>query len=162
MCSSHQAPAVFGFSACPWSATSTEGSHGPQITWIWHLHALGRTSPWDPGPSDPRGVPRDQNFWRKIFLISSSNDHILCILKVCFVKIAVKLAKQAIFCIFLCNGQNDQIWVVFSRKLHFQPYKSKIFIKQHLIFVLWENFWDKNFGPKGHPWGHWGPYLRGM
>ena len=70
----HQGPVVFGFLACPWSATSTEGSHWPQITWIWHLHALGRTSPWDPGPSDPRGVPRDQKFWRKNFLISSKKE----------------------------------------------------------------------------------------
>ena len=46
--------------------------------------------------------------------------------------------KQAIFCIFLCNGQNDQIRVVFGKKLHFQPYKSKIFIKQYLIFIIWE------------------------
>ena len=31
----------------------------------------------DRGPMDPRGVPWDQNFWSKIFLISSSNDPIL-------------------------------------------------------------------------------------
>ena len=31
---SHQAPAVFGFSAFPWGATSTGGSHGPQISRI--------------------------------------------------------------------------------------------------------------------------------
>ena len=27
--------------------------------------------------------------------------------------------------------------------------------------MKWENFWAKIFGPMGHPWGHWGPYLRG-
>ena len=57
--------------------------------------------------------------------------------------------KQAIFCIFLCYGQNDQIWVVFGKILSFQPYKPEIFTKQHLIFIIWEKFWDKNFGPLG-------------
>ena len=56
---------------------------------------------------------------------------------------------QPFFVIFLCNGKNGPIWVVIGIKLQF-------------IFVIWENFWDKNFGPKGHPWGHWGPYLGGM
>ena len=62
---------------------------------------------------------------------------------------------------FLCNGQNGPILVVFGIKLHFLPHKSKIFIKYDLIFIKWEKIWDKNFGPKGHPWGHWGPYLGG-
>ena len=31
----------------------------------------------DRDPMYPRGVPWDQNFWSKIFLISSSNDLIL-------------------------------------------------------------------------------------
>ena len=77
---SHQAPAVFGFSACPRSATSTGALHGPQMNRIWDWHALWCRSARDHGPSDPRGVPRDQNFWLKIFLISFSNDHILSIL----------------------------------------------------------------------------------
>ena len=38
----------------------------------------------------PRGVPWDQNFWPKNFLISSSNDHILSILWDCFAKNAEK------------------------------------------------------------------------
>ena len=24
---------------------------------------------------------------------------------------------------------------------------------------IWEKIWDQKFGPKGHPWGPWGPYL---
>ena len=37
-------------------------------------------------PSDPKGVPWDQNFGLKNFLISSSDDVILCILWICFAK----------------------------------------------------------------------------
>ena len=41
---------------------------------------------WDPGPSDPREVPRDQNFWVKIFLISTSNDLILWVFWITYAK----------------------------------------------------------------------------
>ena len=27
--------------------------------------------------------------------------------------------------------------------------------------MIYEKFRAKNFGPIGHPWGHWDPYLRG-
>ena len=42
---SHQAPAVFGFLAVPWSATSTGGSHGPQIKLGFDIGQI-----LDPGP----------------------------------------------------------------------------------------------------------------
>ena len=66
----HQAPAVFGFLACVSTASGTGGSYGPQITRIWKFENPKCTSAWDPDPDDPRGVPRDQKFFVKIFLIS--------------------------------------------------------------------------------------------
>ena len=41
----------------------------------------------DRAPMDPKGVPRDQNFWSKIFLIRTYNDAILCVLLICYAKI---------------------------------------------------------------------------
>ena len=40
-------------------------------------------------------------------------------------------------------------WLVFGIKLHFLAYKPKKLIKYHHIFMIWENFWAKNFGPLG-------------
>ena len=52
------------------------------------------TSPWDRGPRDPRGVPRDQNFRSKIFLILSSNDVILWVLLIGYSKNAENWQKH--------------------------------------------------------------------
>ena len=29
----------------------------------------------------------------------------------------------------------------------------------HLQDIVGEKFWTKKFGPMGHPWGTWAPYL---
>ena len=59
---------------------------------------------WDPGPSDPKGVPRDRYFWHKNFLISSSCDLIiLCIFVTGFAKNATKCKNVVIFIIFPHN-----------------------------------------------------------
>ena len=50
----------------------------------------------DRGPMDPRGVPWDQNFWSKIFLISSSNDLILWVLWIGYAKNAKNQEKLLI------------------------------------------------------------------
>ena len=67
----HRHPAVFRFSAWVCNASILEGFYGPHMTRIrcWSNPNVG--SCWDPGPRDPRGVPWDQNFGLKIFLISS-------------------------------------------------------------------------------------------
>ena len=89
--------ARFGFLACSRHATMTEQLYGPHLTRIWDLENLSSASCWDPGPMDPRSVPWDQNFWLKNFLISSSNDVILCILGICYAKNAQNHEKLSIF-----------------------------------------------------------------
>ena len=42
-------------------------------------------------------------------------------------------------------------------KLRFQTNKLKNLTNSNHMRIIWEKFWDKNFGPKGHPWGTWGP-----
>ena len=64
---------------------------------------------WDPGPSDPRGVPRDQYFWIKIFLISSSCDLILCIFGIGFAKKAGKSQKHHFGSVMRENDENYHI-----------------------------------------------------
>ena len=76
---SHQAPDGLSFLEWTWSATTTGVSYEPQSIRNWSRHAPNRTSPWDPGPRYPREIPWDQNFCVKIFLLSFSNDVILCI-----------------------------------------------------------------------------------
>ena len=90
LCNPHRDATDLSFLACTWHATSTGYSYGPQITGIWHWHDPGPRSSKDRGPSDPRGVPWDQNFLLKNFLIPSCNDHILSILWGCFAKSAEK------------------------------------------------------------------------
>ena len=50
----------------------------------------------DRDPKYPRGVPWDQNFWSKIFLISSSNDLILWVLWIGYAKNAKNQEKLPI------------------------------------------------------------------
>ena len=54
----------------------------------------------DPGLKYPREVPRDQNFFVKILIISSTNDVILCILWIYVVQIVEKQEKALIFACF--------------------------------------------------------------
>ena len=70
------------------------------MTRNWGRENPGCTSPWDRGPSDPRDVPWDQNFWLKNFLKSSSNDVILFVLSICYTKNAQNREKLPIFCHF--------------------------------------------------------------
>ena len=93
----HQAAIVFGFLAWICNATSTGGSHGPQIRWIWNIDAHWVRAFWDTGPRYPRGVPWDQNFGLKNFLISSSNEVILWVLWVTIAKNAEKSEKPTNF-----------------------------------------------------------------
>ena len=85
---SHQAPVVLGFLACVSGATSIGKSFRPHVTRIGHRGNPTIISCRDTGPRYPKLVPRDQNFGFKFFLLTSSNDVILCILWICFGKIA--------------------------------------------------------------------------
>ena len=49
---------------------------------------------WIRGPTDPRGVTRDQNFGLKNFLISQKYDVILCIFAIYYAKIRVYLVVR--------------------------------------------------------------------
>ena len=59
---------------------------------------------------DPRGVPWDQIFGLKNFLISSSNDVILCIFAVCLAKNVENHEFMAILGPFLINGKIQGKW----------------------------------------------------
>ena len=61
----------------------------------------------DRAPTDPKGVPWDQNFGSNFFFIWSCNDAILCILLICFAKFWVLCQKQLILLIFFCYGSNN-------------------------------------------------------
>ena len=61
--------ARFGFLACSRHATMSGQLYGPHMTRIWDWENISSGSCWDPGPMDPRGVPWDQNFWFKIFIL---------------------------------------------------------------------------------------------
>ena len=54
---------------------------------------------------------------------------------------------------FLMYSQNGLKLMVFGMKLWILTNKPKKLINTHLYGMVWENFWTKNFGPKGHPWG---------
>ena len=97
---SHQAPAVFRFSACVSNATTTGGLYGPHMTRIWSWPAPNIVSCWDRAPRDPRGVPWDRIFLLKNFLISSSNDLILWVLWIGYAKNAKNQEKLVIFSTF--------------------------------------------------------------
>ena len=109
----HCCPAVFGFSAWVFNATTTGGSHGPHMTRIWSWPAPNIVSCWDRAPRDPRGVPWDRIFLLKNFLISSSNDLILWVLWIGYAKNAKNQEKLLILAYFLSNRGKCWKWPVF-------------------------------------------------
>ena len=114
---SHSHGISFGVLACPWHATMSGCLYGPHMTRIWSWWNPSRTSLWVRGPIDPKEVPWDQNFWLKIFLISSSKDVILCDLGICFAKNPPNLKKLVIFTTFpLYIGivQNLAVFLIFE------------------------------------------------
>ena len=44
-------------------------------------------------------------------------------------------------------------------KFGFLINKLRNITNTHLQGIVWEKFWIKFFGPMGHPWGTWAPYL---
>ena len=86
----------FRVSAWTWSATRSRHSYGPQISRIWHWDAPGPRASKDRGPSDPRGVPWDQNFCLKIFLLSWKYV-ILCTFHIYYAKIGLYLVIWGFF-----------------------------------------------------------------
>ena len=86
---SHRAAVVLSFLACVSHATSLGKSYGSQINRKSCFENLWSGAFWDRSPSDPKGVPWDQNFGSKNFLIWSYNDAILCVLLICYAKIWV-------------------------------------------------------------------------
>ena len=110
---SHQAAVAFRFLACPWSASSSGCSCGPQTTRNWSQENPKCMSAWDPDPKDPRGVPWDQIFKSKIFLISSSNNVILCILWIYWSQKGKIHEKLVIWSHFFINGANMSKMTVF-------------------------------------------------
>ena len=91
---SHQAAISFGFSAWICNATTTEGSYRPQMIRIWNWDAHWVRAFWDTGPRYPRGVPWDQFFGLKIFILSWKYDVILCIFAIYYAKIRVYLVVR--------------------------------------------------------------------
>ena len=114
--SPHRAAVVLSFLACVSHATSLGKSCGSQINRKSCFENLWSGAFWDRGPSDPKGVPWDQKFGSKNFLIWSYNDAILCVLLICYAKIWVLCQKQLILLIFPCYGQNSPKWAVFWHK----------------------------------------------
>ena len=97
---SHQAAVDLSFSAIALDAASLGKSYGSQINRKSCFENLWSGAFRDRGPIDPRGVPWDQNFGLKNFLISPKNDVILCIFEVCFAKNAENHEYKAIFPVF--------------------------------------------------------------
>ena len=77
---SHRDPSVFGFLEVSSETAYVGTSYGPYRTLNNFRLNPNRTSCWDRAPGDPRGVPWDQKFGLKKFLISSSNELILWVL----------------------------------------------------------------------------------
>ena len=126
---SHRAPVVLSFSACVSHAISLEKSYGSQINRKSCFENLWSGAFWDRGPSDLKGVPWDQNFGSKNFLIWSYNDAILCVLLICYAKIWVLCPKQLILGCFGHNIGKWAKWTVFGIKLKFWQNKSTKHIK---------------------------------
>ena len=99
---SHRAAVVLSFLACVSHATSLGKSYGSQINRKSCFENLWSGAFRDRRPIDPRGVPWDQNFGLKNFLISLSYDVILCIFEVCFAKNAENHEYKVIFQVFGC------------------------------------------------------------
>ena len=103
-----QAAVDLSFSAIALDAASLGKSYGSQINRKSCFENLWSGAFRNRGRIDPRGVPWDQNFGHKNFLISPSIDVILCIFEVCFAKHAENHEYKVIFHVFDCYQERGQ------------------------------------------------------
>ena len=134
------------------------------MTRNWGRENPGCTSPGDRGPSDPRDVPWDQNFWLKNFLISSSNDVILCVLSICYTKNAQNREKLPIFCHFQLFSLFHRNYAQIGSFSWFWAFFAKQIDKTHKITSFEDdmrNFLSQKFWSHGTSLGSLGPLSQG-